>query len=191
MAFTYCDARACYDRIVVIMSALAEQAAGLAPEKSIFFTRTLTLLKYKMLTAYGPLAQTNYHSEQHPVHGVGQRPTDGPPTWTCTVNTPLVCYDRKAKGCILFDPTKKIRTQQNAKMFIDDNRKMHNNRIMNATTHQLMSFVEHNVNLWDELLWITGGLLERLKQCTASWFGLLKNQGGLISLLCQTYQRTQ
>eukprot|EP00957_Ditylum_brightwellii_P011477 867997-Ditylum_brightwellii.AAC.1 len=32
MAFTYCDVQACYDRIVVIMSALPEQAAGLAPE---------------------------------------------------------------------------------------------------------------------------------------------------------------
>eukprot|EP00957_Ditylum_brightwellii_P155971 11871701-Ditylum_brightwellii.AAC.1 len=33
MAFTYCDAQACYDRIVVIMSALLEQAAGLTPEQ--------------------------------------------------------------------------------------------------------------------------------------------------------------
>eukprot|EP00957_Ditylum_brightwellii_P116676 8900065-Ditylum_brightwellii.AAC.1 len=29
MAFMYCDARACYNRIVVIMAALSEQAAGL------------------------------------------------------------------------------------------------------------------------------------------------------------------
>eukprot|EP00957_Ditylum_brightwellii_P169436 12895835-Ditylum_brightwellii.AAC.1 len=26
-----------------------------------------------------------------------------------------------------------------------------------------MSYVDHDVNLWDELLWITGGLLEKLK----------------------------
>eukprot|EP00957_Ditylum_brightwellii_P126679 9655595-Ditylum_brightwellii.AAC.1 len=37
MAFTYCDARACYNRIVVIMPALSEQAAGLTPEQSMFF----------------------------------------------------------------------------------------------------------------------------------------------------------
>eukprot|EP00957_Ditylum_brightwellii_P092478 7042190-Ditylum_brightwellii.AAC.1 len=39
MAFTYCDARACYDRIVVIMSALLEQAVELSLEQSIFFAK--------------------------------------------------------------------------------------------------------------------------------------------------------
>eukprot|EP00957_Ditylum_brightwellii_P083909 6376802-Ditylum_brightwellii.AAC.1 len=48
-------------------------------------------------------------------------------------------------------------------MFVDDNRQMHNNRIMNASATQLMPYVNHNVNLWDELLWITRGLLEKLK----------------------------
>eukprot|EP00957_Ditylum_brightwellii_P166608 12682800-Ditylum_brightwellii.AAC.1 len=40
---------------------------------------------------------------------------------------------------------------------------MHNNGMRDATAQQLMSSVDHDVNLWDELLWITGGLLERLK----------------------------
>eukprot|EP00957_Ditylum_brightwellii_P206477 15348625-Ditylum_brightwellii.AAC.1 len=48
-------------------------------------------------------------------------------------------------------------------MFVDDNRQMHNNGKMHATARQLMSYVDHDVNLWDELLWITGGLLDRLK----------------------------
>eukprot|EP00957_Ditylum_brightwellii_P135862 10363238-Ditylum_brightwellii.AAC.1 len=66
MALTYCDARACYNSIVVIMSALAKQAAGLALEQT-----------------YGPSKDKNYHLEKHPVHGVGQGTTDGPPKWTC------------------------------------------------------------------------------------------------------------
>eukprot|EP00957_Ditylum_brightwellii_P051647 3916540-Ditylum_brightwellii.AAC.1 len=40
---------------------------------------------------------------------------------------------------------------------------MHNNGMRDATAQQLTSFIDHDVNLWDELLWITGGLLERLK----------------------------
>eukprot|EP00957_Ditylum_brightwellii_P149888 11415565-Ditylum_brightwellii.AAC.1 len=66
MAFTYCDAHACYDRIVVIMSAFLEQAAGLTPEQSIFFATTLKNLEYQLLTAYGSSKEKNYHSAQHP-----------------------------------------------------------------------------------------------------------------------------
>eukprot|EP00957_Ditylum_brightwellii_P080987 6160305-Ditylum_brightwellii.AAC.1 len=87
MAFTYCDARAYYNRVVVIMAALLEQAAGLSLEQSIFFTKMLKNLEYQLIIAYRPSKKKNYHSAQHPVHGVGQGPTYGPPKWTCTVNT--------------------------------------------------------------------------------------------------------
>eukprot|EP00957_Ditylum_brightwellii_P120717 9207483-Ditylum_brightwellii.AAC.1 len=110
MAFTYCDAQACYDRIVVIMSALLEQTAGLPPEQNIFFTRTPKNLEYQFLTVYGPSKEKNYHSVQHLVHGVGQGLTDGLPKWTCTVNSALLCYNKKAKGSLLKDPTGQIST---------------------------------------------------------------------------------
>eukprot|EP00957_Ditylum_brightwellii_P164016 12487947-Ditylum_brightwellii.AAC.1 len=40
---------------------------------------------------------------------------------------------------------------------------MHNNSQSNATAVKLMEFVDHDINLWDGLLWLTGGLLKRLK----------------------------
>eukprot|EP00957_Ditylum_brightwellii_P118093 9006414-Ditylum_brightwellii.AAC.1 len=66
------------------MAALSEQAAGLSLEQSIFFAKTLKNLEYQLITAYGPSTEKSYHSVQHPVHGIGQGPTDGPPKWTCT-----------------------------------------------------------------------------------------------------------
>eukprot|EP00957_Ditylum_brightwellii_P171709 13072027-Ditylum_brightwellii.AAC.2 len=121
MAFTYCDARACYNRIEMIMSALSEQAAGLSPEQSIFFAKTLTNLEYQMLTSYKTSEQKNFHLKEQPKDGVEQGPCDGPPKWACTVNMPLKCYDKKAKGCVIGDTTRKIKSTQNAKMFVDDN----------------------------------------------------------------------
>eukprot|EP00957_Ditylum_brightwellii_P050748 3847930-Ditylum_brightwellii.AAC.1 len=120
-------------------------------------------LEYQLLTAYRPSKEKNYHTAKHLVHGVGQGLMDGPPKWTCMVNTALLCYNKKAKGALLKDPTGSISTWQNSKMFVNDNRQMHNNRKMHATARQLMSYADHDVNLWDELLWITGGLLEQLK----------------------------
>eukprot|EP00957_Ditylum_brightwellii_P166714 12691078-Ditylum_brightwellii.AAC.1 len=78
MAFVYCNARACYDCVIVIMSALAKQAAGLSPKMIQFFAATLNRLEYNMLTAYMPSQQTNFNSEKHPVHGVGQDPYNIP-----------------------------------------------------------------------------------------------------------------
>eukprot|EP00957_Ditylum_brightwellii_P155961 11871243-Ditylum_brightwellii.AAC.1 len=66
MAFMYCDARACYNRVVVIMVALSEQAAGLSPEQSIFFVKTLKNLECQLIIAYGPSTEKSYHSVQHP-----------------------------------------------------------------------------------------------------------------------------
>eukprot|EP00957_Ditylum_brightwellii_P175188 13337373-Ditylum_brightwellii.AAC.1 len=107
-AFVYCDARACYNRIVVIISALSEQAAGLPREQSIVFAKTLTKLQYSMTTAYGVSELYNIHSQENSIHGVGQGPCNAPSKWICTINTPLKCYDDNAKGCAIQDPTWQI-----------------------------------------------------------------------------------
>ena len=40
---------------------------------------------------------------------------------------------------------------------------MHNGNKPNATAHELMNYVTHDVSLWDRYIWTTGGLIERLK----------------------------
>eukprot|EP00957_Ditylum_brightwellii_P100526 7663213-Ditylum_brightwellii.AAC.1 len=147
-------------------------------------------LEYQLITAYGPSTEKNYHSEQHPVHGIGQRPMDGPPKWTCTVNTVLRCYNKKAKGAPIKDPTGRFSTQQNTKIFVDDNRQMHHNRIMNASATQLMSYVDHDLNLWDELLWITRGLLEKLKTTYSLMVRDFESSGRLVITPMSNCQRT-
>eukprot|EP00957_Ditylum_brightwellii_P122097 9311907-Ditylum_brightwellii.AAC.1 len=70
---------------------------------------------------------------------------------------PLKCYDDNAKGCVIQDTTGQIKFNQNAKMYVDDNKNMHNNGQSNATAVKLMEFVDNDINLWDGLLWLTGG----------------------------------
>eukprot|EP00957_Ditylum_brightwellii_P102562 7816947-Ditylum_brightwellii.AAC.1 len=73
------------------------------------------------------------HSPESPIHGVGQGPCDAPSKWTCTINTPLKCYDDNAKGCVIQDPTGQIKCKQNAKTYVNNNKTMHNNGQINAT----------------------------------------------------------
>eukprot|EP00957_Ditylum_brightwellii_P164140 12497881-Ditylum_brightwellii.AAC.1 len=73
----------------------------------------------------------------------GQGATNAPPNWTLLANA---C--QKAPG----------------KMFVDDKNLMHNRKQPDSTAKELMTYVTHDVSLWDRYIWITGGLVERLKK---------------------------
>eukprot|EP00957_Ditylum_brightwellii_P188472 14348256-Ditylum_brightwellii.AAC.1 len=80
-AFTDCDARACYNRMVAIVTGLALHKAGLPLKMSSFLIKALKQMRYYMNTAYGVSTETNQHSKVSPVHGGGQGATDTPPGW--------------------------------------------------------------------------------------------------------------
>eukprot|EP00957_Ditylum_brightwellii_P078241 5949071-Ditylum_brightwellii.AAC.1 len=66
-------------------------------------------------------------------------------------------------------------------MYANDTKTMHNNGVYNASANDLMQYADKDVNLWDNLLWLTGGLLEQLK----STYGLMVWQfttEGMLSL---------
>eukprot|EP00957_Ditylum_brightwellii_P194473 14811718-Ditylum_brightwellii.AAC.1 len=80
-AFMDCNARACYDRIVAIVTGLALHKAGLPLKMNSFLIKALKQMKYYMNTTYGVSMETNQHSKESSVHGSGQGATDTPPGW--------------------------------------------------------------------------------------------------------------
>eukprot|EP00957_Ditylum_brightwellii_P056332 4270499-Ditylum_brightwellii.AAC.1 len=80
-AFTDCNARACYDRMVAIVSGLALHKAGLPIHMSSFLIKALKQMRYYMNTAYGVSTETNQQSKTSSVHGNRQGATDAPLGW--------------------------------------------------------------------------------------------------------------
>eukprot|EP00957_Ditylum_brightwellii_P042044 3183980-Ditylum_brightwellii.AAC.1 len=80
--FTDCDAKACYDRIITIITALVECKAGLPANACILLAKALKQMEYSIVTAYGPSTIMNRHTKDNPLYGIGQGPTDAPPGWT-------------------------------------------------------------------------------------------------------------
>eukprot|EP00957_Ditylum_brightwellii_P040572 3071072-Ditylum_brightwellii.AAC.1 len=78
-AFMDCDTRACYDRMVAIVTGLALRKAGLPLKMSSFLIKAVKQMRYYMNTAYRVSTKTNQHSKESPVHGSGQGATDAPP----------------------------------------------------------------------------------------------------------------
>ena len=163
VAFTDCDAKACYDRIVPLALSLAQIQAGLPLEAAQFFLRTLQTLEYHLVTSYGATEDGISSTPRHPIYGTGQGATDAPPNWTLLANACQKAYSKYSKGCSIVDPTGTIVQQAPGKMFVDDKNLMHNGHKPNPTAEELMQYTTHDVTLWDRYIWITGGLIERLK----------------------------
>eukprot|EP00978_Attheya_sp_CCMP212_P014098 scaffold35789_cov28-Attheya_sp.AAC.1 len=104
-----CDAKACYDRILLALIALVYFQAGLALHICSLFARTLKMMKFYMITAFGVSKEYNQHSGEEPSYGCGQGAIDGPPCWTLISNVIIKSHNKKAHGSILADPIKTIK----------------------------------------------------------------------------------
>eukprot|EP00957_Ditylum_brightwellii_P156290 11895513-Ditylum_brightwellii.AAC.1 len=132
-AFTDCDAQACYDRIIAIITDMPLLVCQ-------FFIKALKQMQYHMLTAYVTSSETNCHSPTSPVHGSGQGSTSLSAEWTFN--------------------------EQDTDMIIGDATMQHNARQYNLDAQALMNICQQDITLWDELLWVNGGLLETHKPVT-------------------------
>eukprot|EP00957_Ditylum_brightwellii_P061953 4701763-Ditylum_brightwellii.AAC.1 len=126
VAFTECNARACYDRIIAIITGLAQYKAGMPLKVCQFFIKALKQMQYQMMTAYGTLSATNRHSPSSPVHGSGQGSTSLSAEWTFNADIILKCYSDQANGCVIKDPTNGIIQERDADMIVNDVTMQHN-----------------------------------------------------------------
>eukprot|EP00957_Ditylum_brightwellii_P125715 9583060-Ditylum_brightwellii.AAC.1 len=65
VAFTDCDAKSCYDRVIPIVLALSQIQAGLPVKTAQFFLGALNQLKYHMVTGYGPTKKVNHINKRN------------------------------------------------------------------------------------------------------------------------------
>eukprot|EP00957_Ditylum_brightwellii_P060181 4571184-Ditylum_brightwellii.AAC.1 len=66
-------------------------------------------MEYHMSASQGTLEAYNKHSDTQPIYGVGQGATNAPTKSTLMDNIITKAFNKKAIGCILVDPSGKIR----------------------------------------------------------------------------------
>eukprot|EP00957_Ditylum_brightwellii_P131880 10057204-Ditylum_brightwellii.AAC.1 len=167
VTFTDCNSKACYDRIVAIITSLVEYKAGLPADTCILLEKALKQVEYTMVAAYGPLVLKNKHGLGNPLHGIGQGLMDAPAG--CNFGTDIYrkYYDQLAHGFHITDPIKAIVLQQNTKQFVADNKLAHNRGRYKASAQELMQIVKDDVSVWDSILNTAGRLLELKKTAHA------------------------
>eukprot|EP00957_Ditylum_brightwellii_P203073 15333107-Ditylum_brightwellii.AAC.1 len=156
-AFTDCNAKVCYDRIVAILISLSEYKARLPAEACILVAKALNQMKYTMITAFGSSEITNKHTPNNLLHHIGQGSTYAPARCTFLTDICTKCYDKVAHG---------VSIRQNAKQFVGNNKLAHNGGKSNASSTEVMAMVKHDMSIWDSILKQQEGYSNSRKQHT-------------------------
>eukprot|EP00957_Ditylum_brightwellii_P197051 15012030-Ditylum_brightwellii.AAC.1 len=125
-AFTDCDAKACYNRIIPAVSALLETEAGCPTEVSTTLARTLEKLEYHPTTAKSVSVLTSKHTEETLGYRTGLGVKDSPGKLTLTDNNIITCYKKLMIVLLMEDPMGTIHSKRALIKFVDDATLFHN-----------------------------------------------------------------
>ena len=114
------DAKSCYDRIVATLALLMSNKFGAPDEFCRTVGSTLRTMQFSIRTAMGDSPKTYSHSSDTPIHGVGQGGTASPTLWLLLSSILFDCYQRKAHGMTMSDPTDSISINQWLESIVDD-----------------------------------------------------------------------
>jgi hypothetical protein len=161
------DASSCYDRIIVSLSSLINRKYGQNRHVVMVNASTLRDAKYQLKTALGVSDTHIQHSTAWPLYGTGQGSGNSPMIWCFISSTLFDCHQSKAYGAIFQSPDRTVTVSFSMVGFVDDSTGTVNS--FNATTQPspetLLNKMKHDAQLWHDLLWCSGGMLE-LPKCS-------------------------
>ena len=161
------DASSCYDRILVSIASLASRKFGIHKDVVMVHAKTLQEAKFKLKTQKGVSESWYSHCTAFPIHGTGQGSGNSPVIW-CFVSSILFdCHNQKAHGIVFSSPNRQVVARMSMVGFVDDSTTITGCDQDNEdqTANKLIERMQHDAQLWSDLLWCSGGKLE-LPKCS-------------------------
>jgi hypothetical protein len=190
-AIIYNDAKACFDRVIENFANLCLLQEGYPVKVARLHARTLQSMKYFAKHKLGIGEQPNTHSESSPFLGSGQGAADSPARWGFISDALIRAYKRLANSALIQSPLSDASINHKIQAFVDDTRALIINQQHTPTVELipvLMSMLQHDSQIWEQLLHSASGKLE-LPKCR---FGIIRwqytSQGG--ASLCPSSQQT-
>ncbi len=176
VAQTNYDATACYDRIIPNLAMLASRRFGVPKEVTASNARTLEQASYHIRTELGVSPDGYKHCEENPIFGTGQGSANSPAIW-CFISSLLYqCYDTLAIPATYCSPDQTGHVDLGMVGFVDDSNGQTNVFMEcevkpSVTLQKIQLSLQHNAQVWANLLGVSGGALELLKcsVCVATW----------------------
>ena len=155
------DAGSCYDRIVVSPSNIMARSRGLHSNIAKIHGHMLEHAVYRIKTQLGISAQGYSHTTDSPVYGTGQGSRSSPPTWNINGSLYFDVFDKHCHGAEYVDMESLLQLRLGMAGYVDDNS-------VQVTSHpaqrdSLIFRATADAQLWSDILWASGGVLEHDK----------------------------
>ncbi len=161
------DATSCYDRILAALASLASRKHGVQRTVVMVNAKTLEEAKFKIKTMLGVTEEFYQHCELFPIYGTGQGSGNSPQIW-CIISSVLFdCHAERAHGATFESPDRRESITMYMIGFVDDSTSSVNDFFSNTQPDPevLVGMMREDAQLWNDLLWSSGGAVE-LPKCS-------------------------
>lgn len=140
-----------------------------APKTSCqMWERCLQNVVHHVRTAFGDSKSSYASTPEQRIEGPGQGSRGGPSGCTIMCTPLLEAQEKLAHGITFYNPSQQRRYHLASAMFVDDN-STYTNRFLRwlhcAVDHtEVIDHLRHDAQIWERLLWTSGGLL-KLNKC--------------------------
>ena len=160
-----CDASGCYDRILPPLASVHLQALGLQQSIGTVLARLMFQAKRHVKTSFGVSTTGIRTTKKHVLHGIGQGNGGGPAMW---ISHLTVMFAAISSVCIGFAMTCVQKISQVTTVgtgYVDDvTLGLSVTRERPQTETKVRTLLQRMGQIWEQLLYITGGRLE-LSKC--------------------------
>jgi len=159
------DATSCYDRIVPSVAAISSRRVGMP--KSVVHVNMAMIegTRYHLKTNLGVSTGYYTHHQETPIYGTGQGSGNSPSLWCFVCSTLFDALESQAHGATFRNYNNDATVSLYMIGFVDDCtqrvNKFDNN--IQPTSTELRQIMTKDVQLWNDLLWASGGALEQQK----------------------------
>ena len=155
------DAGSCFDRIIASPSNVIARAMGLHRNIAWVHGDMLLNAMYRIKTQLGVSSLGYCHCCHSPVFGTGQGSCSSPPIWCLNCSLYFSVFERQCFGANFSDLTGELTLSMGMTGYVDDTNSLTN--CHPTRRKSLVARATHDVQLWSDILWASGGILEHDK----------------------------
>ena len=159
------DATSCYDRILAKVANLSSRRMGMNASVVLVNCQTLEQARFRIKTTMGVSKNWYTHSDAFPIHGTGQGSGNSPTIWCFVCSALFDALESTATGAQFTSPNRKYSIRLHMIGFVDDCSQRVNrfNDHPQPSNEKLVQIMQQEAQLWNDLLWTSGGALEQTK----------------------------